>query len=328
MEFAKKINGAVFFIDILGFGALTQGKIQLEEIDFVPWLESYTLNDSSILYTHQFLAASLLSTFRSILLEMQSQFRNVQIAQLSDCAFIWSERIFDITVFANNFMTRAIKSGLLCRGGLAYGEIIETDNNDNHRLGKFIVGDAVTNAVKLEGLAKGCRILINQELPAELSNQCANSHYMRQMFQPFTNPLDYSVYDEFKWYLLPNMEISKEIRSFSTLQKVHFTKERLKLAAELRFGEKFSWNASSKEGFVQIRASIDFLSKYDTDFLKIWHDFAWSANFMENKKNRSLNTCDYVKNEIERSENYKEVIQTKEGKKLITEFIDIKKAKK
>ncbi|MDD2384578.1 MAG: hypothetical protein PHN18_10350 [Sulfurospirillaceae bacterium] len=328
MEFAKKTNGAVFFVDILGFGALIQNKIKLKKIDFKPWLESYKLNDSSIRYTNQFLAASLLSTFRSILFEMQNQFVNVQIAQLSDCAFIWSEKILDIVVFANNFMTRAIKSGLLCRGGLAYGEIIETDNNDNHRLGKFIVGDAVTNAVKLEGLAKGCRILINQELPAELSNQCANSHYMTQMFQPFTNPLDYSVYDEFKWYLLPNMEISKEIRSFSTLQKVHFTKERLKLVAELRFGEKFLWNVSSKEGFVQIRASIDFLSDYDANFLEIWHDFNWSSSFIESKNNRTLQMCNRVKKEIEISKNYQEVIKTKKGNKLITEFIDIKKTKK
>lgn len=325
MEFAKKINGAVFFIDILGFGALTQGKIKLEEIDFKPWLESYKLNDSSVSYTHQFLAASLLSTFRSILFKMQNQFVNVQIAQLSDCAFIWSENILDIVVFANNFMTQAIKSGLLCRGGLAYGEIIETKNNDNHRLGKFIVGDAVTNAVKLEGLAKGCRILINQELPAELFDQDANSHYMTQMFQPFTNPLDYSVYDEFKWYLLPNMEISRERCGFSTDEKVCFTKERLKLAAELRFGEKFSWNATSKEGFVHVRASIDFLTKHDATFLKIWHDFAWSSNFIENQENRSLCTCDSIKKIIEKSKNYKEVIEKMKGNKVTTKFIDIYK---
>lgn len=65
MEFAKKINGAVFFVDILGFGALTQKKIALDEVDFEPWLESYKGNYPFVEYTNQFLAASLLSTLSS-----------------------------------------------------------------------------------------------------------------------------------------------------------------------------------------------------------------------------------------------------------------------
>lgn len=57
-------------------------------------------------------------------------------------------------------------NGILCRGGLAYGEILESD--DSNQMGHFILGDAVTRAVELEGKAKGCRVLIDDELPSAL----------------------------------------------------------------------------------------------------------------------------------------------------------------
>lgn len=43
MELINKIQGAVFFVDILGFGALTQKKINIKDKDFAIWLDQYSL---------------------------------------------------------------------------------------------------------------------------------------------------------------------------------------------------------------------------------------------------------------------------------------------
>ncbi|WP_304343884.1 hypothetical protein [Chryseobacterium koreense] len=156
MELINKIQGAVFFVDILGFGELTQKKITLKNEDFSAWLDQYSLE-----YENQNLAASILAKFREILLKVDEKFEDVTTSQLSDCAFVWSKNIKEVIISANNIMSECISNGVLCRGGLSYGEIIET--SQNHKLGRFILGDAVTNAVKLEGIAKGCRIMIHQE---------------------------------------------------------------------------------------------------------------------------------------------------------------------
>ena len=51
-------------------------------------------------------------------------------------------------------MWDCLQNGILCRGGIAYGDIIE-DNNTN--LGQMLLGNAVSKAVKLEQAgAKGC----------------------------------------------------------------------------------------------------------------------------------------------------------------------------
>lgn len=329
MEFAKKIEGAVFFIDILGFGALTRNQIMLSEKDFLPWLESHKQNLDFVEYNNQFLAASILSTFRNILYDLKHCYPDVKIAQLSDCAFIWSENIADIVLFANNFMCRAIREGLLCRGGMSYGEIIETETNDNNSLGQFILGEAVSNAVELEKAPKGCRILIDQNFPSHLSNH--NTGFASQifgMFQPFVNPLNYSVYDEFKWYLIPDMNKNTFLTGITVTDAVQWTIERLSLATELRFGPKYSWNDRSKEGSVQIKASIDFLTEWDEKFLQIAHEFRWSAEDIYSETKRSYEKCLRVKEIIRNLDNYKKVLIVEEENKIIKHFYNISLATK
>lgn len=269
MELIEKYNGAVFFVDILGMSALTNKKIVLNEEDFAPWLR-----DLGVEYSNQFLGAAILSEFRSLLLDLSSKNKNIKVTQLSDCAFIWSENIADVIVFCSKFMHQAIDRGILCRGGMAFGEIIET--NQSHKLGRFIVGDAVTKAAKLESVAKGCRVLITEEFPHDLFTHNEKfSNCIYQMFKPFKNPLDYSIYDEFKWYLAPELSYKRTIElgfiDFTT--KVEHTKVRLKLANKLRLWDKFSWNAKSSEGKMQLRSSVSFLSEnYQMDIL---HNFDW-----------------------------------------------------
>ncbi|MCD0473336.1 hypothetical protein LPB87_02900 [Flavobacterium sp. EDS] len=282
MELITKMTGAVFFVDILGFGALTQNQIELNDKDFAPWLDQYGQH-----YDNQILAAAILAEFREILMDLDKIF-SVTISQLSDCAFVWSENIKDVILVANNIMSRCIDSGILCRGGLSYGEIIET--NQNHSLGRFILGKAVTEAVKLEGIAKGCRIMITQEFPKHLYHKDKKfSQRIYPLFQPFINPLDYITYDEFKWYCVPNMTKDvTELSIISTEEKNRLTYERLMLAVKVRVHPKFSWN-SKNQGLIQIKASINFLSSSNDAPFNIEHNFNW-GDIIEDRNIKSIHS--------------------------------------
>lgn len=292
MELIKKMTGAVFFVDILGFGALTQNQVKLSDNDFAPWLDKYNQP-----YDNQVLAAAILAEFREILTDIDQTF-SVTISQLSDCAFVWSENIKDVIIVANNIMTRCINSGILCRGGLSYGEIIET--NQNHSLGRFILGKAVTEAVKLEGIAKGCRIMITEEFPFNLHEQDVEfSNIIFPLFETFVNPLDYITYDEFKWYCVPNMiENMAELSTLKIEEKNKLTFERLILASKMRGHPKFSWNSKS-QGLIHLKASITLLSASNDKPFNIKHNFDWS-NIIDS---RSLESVNKIKNLL-----YQEII--------------------
>ncbi|CAM4071803.1 hypothetical protein [Gillisia limnaea] len=269
MELLQHYKGAVFFVDILGISALTNNNIALNHEDYRTWL-----NNNIPKFSNQFLGASILAEFRKLLLKLRKGNTSLKITQLSDCAFIWSEQIADVVVFCSKFMHQAVEKGILCRGGMAFGEIIET--NQSHRLGRFILGDAVTQAAKLESRSKGCRVLINSDLPQELDKQSEDvSKRIFTLFQPFTNPLDFQVYDEFKWYLTPKLDykniVDLNFIDFDT--RVKFTKNRLILANRLRCSPKFNWNSRSILGRAQLIASINFLSQNYT--MGVLHNFGW-----------------------------------------------------
>jgi hypothetical protein len=269
MHLIHKFEGAVFFVDILGIGFLTQNQIKLDEDDYRPWLDKYHLE-----YNAQHLSAAILSEFREILNQLKHEFPNVKFAQLSDCAFIWSENITSVVIIVSRLMNKCVKNGILCRGGMTFGEIIETKQNLD--LGKFIVGDAVSRAVKLEGLAKGARVLIDQELPTKLWHYDEKfRNKINPLFVPFVNQLDYITYDEFKWYLVPVLSQSIDnLDNISDLERVAFTKERLKLAVNVMCSPRFNWNSKNNAGQVQLRASVNFLA--ENDLLNIHHNFDWT----------------------------------------------------
>jgi hypothetical protein len=267
MELIKKYDGAVFYVDILGMSALTNNQLSLTDQDYSHWLDKYKKD-----YTNQYLASAILTEFRQILMALYDEFKPVTIAQLSDCAFAWSKNIRDVVLFASNFMHRSIYSGLLCRAGMAFGEIIET--NQKHKL-RFIVGKAVTDAANLEKIAKGARVLITENFAHSLWEFDREfSKYTLPLFQPFTNPLDYSVYDEFKWYLCPALH--RDVNNLNVLkfqEKLHLTKQRLKIANQIRCSPVFNWNTRSPSGLGQLKASISFIS--ENYLLGISHNFGW-----------------------------------------------------
>lgn len=301
MELINKYEGAVFFVDILGITALTNSKINLIDEDYEPWLAKYNIE-----YSDQFLAASILAEFREILINLNYDFKDVTISQLSDCAFVWSKNITDIVLFASKFMVEAIRKGILCRGGLTYGEIIET--NQEHKLGRFIVGKAVTDAAKLERISKGARVLIDEEFPHklwELDKKFAERTL--PLFAPFTNPLDYNIYDEFKWYLCP--DLTRDVNNLSVLtteEQISLTKERLKIANHVRCSPKYRWNSKSSEGLIQVRATISFIS--ENRLLNILHNFDWNNVVSKRDDDIVLN----ISRKIDSYYDYRKIVEKKE----------------
>ncbi|PKL22004.1 MAG: hypothetical protein CVV48_04605 [Spirochaetae bacterium HGW-Spirochaetae-4] len=291
----RKYKAAVFYVDILGMGALTKEEISLTTSDYQSWLKKYRHE-----FSHQYLAAAILAEFRQILSSLIIKYDNVVISQLSDCAFIWSDDICNIIKFAAEFMQLALGKGVFCRAGLTYGEIIET--NENHTLVRFIVGPAVTTAVKLEKIAKGARILIDEDFPKFLWN-CNKifAERTQPLFSPFTNPLDYEVYDEFKWYLVPSGIIGEvDLRMLVYYDKVEFTKNRLKLANRVRLSPKFLWNTKSIQGRIQLKATVSFMA--ENKLLGIRHDYAWTGLGIK----RSKEIVDNLERQITNDNNFQE----------------------
>ena len=293
---------AVFYVDILGMGALTNGDIQLCDNDLIPWLneDEYPIvyrkwfagNDNN--YRSQFLAASILVEFRRILMALGEKYKNVRVAQLSDGAFAWSEDSDDVVFFAANFMAESVKNGLLCRGGLAYGDIVET--NETHALGRLIVGKAVTDAVNLEKTAKGTRIFATEWFCkyAQHASCIMFSEEKSPLFGWVTNPLDFNSYYEFKWYIKPDIdENSQALKTIYSEENVKITRERLKLAWIIVCSPKFRWNCKSKEGKIQIDSSIK--SIFEDGLLGVHHRSCFSPPAFEPKERSNERLEYYIK---------------------------------
>jgi hypothetical protein len=244
----KHYRGAVFFVDILGISALTRGRIPLVEQDY----EAHSLVKSNDRNGH-FLSAKLLVTLRAILKEIKNPESDINVAQLSDCAFVWSSNPMPLIDAAIACMWAAVSKGLLCRGGIAFGDIIEPDSV-NIRLGEFILGEAVTKAVDRERAGKGCRIFSDNDLPSEVSGA---KHFSFEPFVGNKNPNDCSVTDELRWFLFPD-GVSKhdhaQVDRRQTLSRL------MEAIAALRFSPKFRWNASTPDGALHLASSVDTIS--------------------------------------------------------------------
>lgn len=242
----NQYQGSVLYIDILGISALTQGIIPIIEDDFKA--HKFTSKNN---FSEQLYCAKLLVLFRRILKGAKQ--KNLQIAQLSDCAFIWSRNTDLVLNAAREIMWETTRNGILCRGGMAYGEIVEPEKM-NRQLGHFVCGKAVSNAVTLESLGKGARIFIDSSLPPEASNKIPS-----QAFQGQKNPLDYSTVDEFLWWLYPERITTLPRINSSESKKILL--EIMDLVSLLKHSPKFRWNAFSSQGRTQLAATIESISK-------------------------------------------------------------------
>lgn len=231
----------MLFVDMLGFSVLTRGQLKLGANECGPWKIDAEENVS-----HQLLAAQIILAFRRALIRTKKDFGTVRIAQLSDCAFLWSPDVGAVTDAGRYLMHEAALLGLLCRGGLATGDIHEP-NKVNHSLGAFIVGDAVTQAVTYEAKGKGMRVFTDQETAGQVMAVRPS-----QIFQPLVNPMSGDTVDEWLWYE-PRQSLRDE-RNVTVLRK---EVERLVgCHTMLRYSPKLAWSATTPEGRRQLACSI------------------------------------------------------------------------
>ena len=234
----KEYDGAVLFVDILGISSLTTSPAQLiNEQDFKALNPQIKKTGGNQLF-----CARLLSVFRKNLLECQT--KNLKIAQLSDCAFLWAANESLVVEAAKILFEKNAGTGVFARGGMTYGQIIEPDRT-NRNLGQFICGNAVTRAAKLEGSGKGSRIFIDREIGGREVQGISP-----RAFEGLANPADYRMIDEFTWFSCPS---HSETRS----ESLNRLKSLLALLVKFQHSPAFRWNAASKAGLLHLGATIE-----------------------------------------------------------------------
>jgi hypothetical protein len=184
--------------------------------------------------------------FRKALSQTKKAFDTVKVAQLSDCAFLWSTDVGAIVDAGRYLMHEAALNGLLCRGGLAFGDVHEPDKV-NQSLGAFIVGDAVTRAATYETMGKGMRVFTDSETARRVLTARPTAG-----FQPLVNPLTGDTIDEWRWYAPSQSPLSER-----NMKKLREELERLVgCHTMLRYSPRLAWSATTTEGCRQIACSV------------------------------------------------------------------------
>jgi len=264
----RQYQGAVFFVDMLGIGALTQGQVTLSDCDFRTWGLSPLSSPTANLFCGQ-----LLTQFRSCLSKISRSHKNVKIAQLSDCAYIWSDSVVSVMDAAREFMWSSIGIGLLSRGGIAYGEIVEP-NKTNKTIGQFVLGSAVTRAVGLEKSGKGCRIFID-DIIYEHSTCTHGSPFKKGDIKVLKNHLDGSIVKEFCWYKTGGSSGDWHREEHSSAERI------ITLLTKLQYCPRFNWNEASLQGCIQLACSIDSISDVTSEFIGNGNYILKSEDYLE-----------------------------------------------
>lgn len=262
----KTYQGAVLYIDILGISALTKNEINITDTDFSA--HNFTTISKK---TEQVFCAKLLMKFRRILKEMLSS--DIQVAQLSDCVFIWSKQTDVVLEAARKIMWSTMKEGILCRGGMSYGEIVEPDKT-NKKLGHFVCGKAVTNSAKLERTGKGTRIFLDDSIPSNCSDIEQENAFCLQK-----NPTDCTCINEFRWWLFP--EKISPLSHESISERKNRLYPLMDLISSLRHSPLFRWNSETVFGRQQIASTIDRIS-HDANELQSTYNYRLEYNSIIN----------------------------------------------
>ena len=264
----REYEGAVLFLDILGIGELTSGEsITITSTDYRA-IRAHKKNKVS----NQIYCALLLSMFRRNLRRIRQP--KLHIAQLSDCAFIWSKCPNLVLLAARIIMKKNLASGLLCRAGLSYGQIVEPTTTDK-QMGRFVCGDAVTRAAHLERSGKGARIFVDTELPG-----LSDLDYPPDMFSALRNASDYKRIDEFKWFTY-HIDRSEGPSSSGAVAAIN---DIMRLIALLWHSPRYRWNASVMAGRLQLGSTIERLCEEVAELdkiysLKLGSEFYWESEF-------------------------------------------------
>lgn len=265
MRTLEPANNAVMFVDLLGMGWLTTvrsnncSENKIDESCYQEWSIKKSKDQ-----TPQMLAARVLVQFRKNLNIIKEK-HPIKIAQLSDGAFLWSDNLKGFIVACHDLMLKNIETGIFCRGGMAYGEVIAS--NDPLSIGDFILGDAVTKAVKVEGVGKGARIFMDESIIEQMNSKfndiLVNSQF--DIISPITNQLTGDTFDEFRWYILKNLDM--HLSSCNKLQKQKSIDEHKKNMEELQeqlskylANKKFQWNKATYEGEKHHKLTVNMIN--------------------------------------------------------------------
>lgn len=234
-------NGAVLFVDILGIGELTTSKTPIvEHRDF----KAFNFKAAKLI-SNQLFCARLIALFRKNLLFCKN--KDLNIAQLSDCAFLWSKNTNLLVETAKKLFMKNAESGVFARAGMSYGQVIEPDTTKTS-LGRFICGDGVTRAAQLERMGKGARIFTDCEIGGhKFQTIDSNAFYGRP------NISDYQIIDEFDWFSCPYIGEKKS-------EKITRLECLIKLLIRFQHCPRLRWNAGSALGRVHLGATIERLS--------------------------------------------------------------------
>lgn len=271
----KIYQGAAFYIDILGFSALTQGQVMgLNKEDYEAW--GIMAKEQQ---NHHVLAATIIVEFRDVLLSLKKHIPSIHIAHISDCAFIWSENVAELLRSVHYFMWAAVRDkGILCRGGMSYGEIVEVENKD-YALGSVVLGDAVTRAVHLESVLKGPRIAMDVDFPHAVWTyakgiQCIQA-LSPDLFYAITNEIDMAEADEYRWYLCDEDFLANHGCSICKEDRFEMTKARLTVFNNLIYHPRMSWNTKGEKALIQLKAGAMAISK--DNLMNVHHLFESST---------------------------------------------------
>lgn len=237
----KIYDGAVLFVDVLGIGELTTSKTPIvEQSDF----KAFNFKEEE-LSSNQLFCAKLLALFRKNLLTCKND--DLNIAQLSDCAFLWSKNTDLLVEAAKNLFMKNTESGVFARAGMSYGQVIEPDKTKTS-LGRFICGDGVTRAAQLERMGKGARIFTDCNIGGhKFQTIDSNAFYGRP------NISNYQIIDEFDWFSCPYIGEKKS-------EKITRLERLVKLLFHFQHCPRLRWNAGSSLGRVYLGATIERLS--------------------------------------------------------------------
>ena len=197
---------------------------------------------------------------------------NINVSVISDAVFLYTENKCDQLIFSlPQIFRQCITNGVLLRAGLSYGEytITTTELSVNN-----IYGEAVTRAVKLEKSGKGCRIFMDQNIPAQCSNIFT---YNSEIFKQYRNYADYSYIDVFEWPLIYGHYYYNPIYSYNidlepNKELADLIFDNHKLSIYLRFSTNFSWNVRTVEGFTHVAVSIEYITSSIALLLKKTRD--------------------------------------------------------
>lgn len=294
-------RGAAFYIDILGFSALTQGLVVgLNREDYEAWGINAKEQQN-----HHVLAATIIVEFRNVLQALKKHIPSIHIAHISDCAFIWSEDVAELLRGVHYFMWAAVRDkGILCRGGISYGEIVEVENKD-YALGSVVLGDAVTRAVHLESVLKGPRIAMDEEFPHAVWSQAKSIQCIQaltpDLFYAITNEIDMAETNEYRWYLCDEDFLVNHGYSINSDDRFEVTKARLTVFNTLKYHPRMGWNTKGDKALVQLKAGAMAISK--DNLMHVHHLFESSIVLTDKRSMTYLESA----NKRVKEAHYKEV---------------------